>query len=434
LTLAAASNVNAPGGFSFVSSGADGGVYYVVSTAPGLRFEDLDPGEEFPRPATVYAFDGSSWSNTTITGDRFVSGITNGSTGGVLYAVSTGTPTDSGLNFGTSTNLGTDWDWTPIDLTAVFGPDMSTWPQYVVSYATHGSQHLVIVNSSSQADYDEAFKLAVASGAKIDRVDDVLSVDETGIAWFDNSPIEIDPDEPVNCAAVADRRSMELWQEAEVIDYASDFDGEFSSEEATELDPEFEAFLDENDAQAKRIQDQMLETVREYDECTTFADCLAELYIRQNEVGMRVTELYEEAGISQLQEPDAALIEAVDELYESATEATDSWLDESGCSEQIDLYGETDHAERERYATWEELGVTAPNEWNPIRHAFLVDGDDVSSLGSPFGEETGYLVEVSHDGDAWNVVLDSPNFTVDSEPTFTQWTSIDGQASFLARD
>jgi len=422
LVLTAANNDSAPGGYSIASSGVGGGVYYVVSTAPGARWEDFEGGE-YPRPSTVYTFDGSSWSNNTMTGDRFVGGITNGSED-VLYAISTGTPTNSGLAIGSSTNLGTDWEWTSIDLTDLFGPDPASWPAYAAEFATHGSQQLVVINSNPQVDTQEAFELAVANGADITSADQVMYADQNGVAWFDDTPVEIDPNEPVNCQRLLNQRSMELWED---VDYGAEPDFDFEDEPTPEQAAEIEAFFDKSNAQQQAIQAQMVETVREFDECTEFADCVAEMFDRQNAVNDDIAKLYEDAGLSQFEEPTDELADAIEEYYSTLDESMEAWADESGCAEHLDSDAEA-YAEMEQYASWDELGVTPSSEWAPIRHAFLVEGDEVTSLGNPFGNDTAFVVDVNHDGSAWNVTIDSSSYTSSQDgPSITRWSSKDGQ-------
>jgi len=88
LVLEDISSDKSPGGWGASEVHDAGGIYYVLSTAPGrASIEQLDSY----RNDTLYKYDGSAWSIEGF-GDRLVADF-DVSDDGVLYAVSTGTTT-----------------------------------------------------------------------------------------------------------------------------------------------------------------------------------------------------------------------------------------------------------------------------------------------------------------------------------------------------
>lgn len=423
LSLAPVSSDGAPGGYNLYTSGSADGVYFVVSTAPGSRLEDVAEGG-WARPDTVYSFDGSEWTNqTTATGDRFVSNI-EGAPNGVLYAVSTGTQTDVGLSIGSSTNSGANWEWTPIDLSAVFGADSSTWPAYSVTQAIHEDQRLVVVATFPGVDFDEAFELANANGAGIAEGGFVTNADANGITWIE-APETTDEQGNPNCLAIASQKGDEAWSKVEEPEPPFEWDAELTPEEQAEVD----AWIQERQDIGDKTQRQILDAVEAVEGCERFVECSRESTARQQEVDIRVEKIFKELGLELGEVPADDQLAALEAAYEAEQADVEAWLESSGCSAELNYLDEPDV--EQQYRTWDELGVVTPADWKPIQNAFLTDGDVVTNLGDPFAS-TGFLVDVDHNGSAWNITFDNTSYepVIDGPvtPTFVEYSSTDGTA------
>lgn len=415
LVLSTANNETAPGGYNVFQSGRSGDLYYVLSTAPGLTYDDLDDGTGVLRNDTVYTFDGSEWSQSSIA-DRFVSTL-DATESGLLYTVSTGTPAGPALELGTSSIDGLDWSWTELDLSSVFGPDRSTWPPYSVQYATQGTKTLVVVHTQGQIDWAEAAELAAANGASIDPDSAyVMNVDQSGITWVDNIA-ESNP-----CLAALDDALNAAWaDEPEGPEF--DFDRELTDAEQAEL----EEYWNEQDQRAEQIYIEALQSVARVPGCAPFVKCTNEHATLQGEFDDDFARIYENGG-DEFTEDEVAELDA---LMAANTEAVASWARTSGCDEVVPhlLAGEDIEGEG-NYASWNDLGVEPPDSWKGTNAGFLVDDGVVTSLGSIFGAQDGYLVQVAATGGGWTATFDvaSYNETAPAPPSYTIWTSADGIA------
>ena len=419
LSLSPANNKGAPGGYNLFQTGRANDTYFVVSTAPGLTYEDTEG--EFIRPNTLYTFDGSQWSQNELT-DRFVSGF-DSSSNGVIYAVSTGTSTTQELSVGRSTN-GVSWEWTPIDLTGAFGTDTSTWPIYTVQQATRDGQRFVVVATNAAVDFDVARRLARDAGADLDESDEIVSASATGVSWFEQ--VEQPP-----CAAADNEISQDLWNE-EPEGPEFDFERELTEAEQAEL----EQFWKVQEARGLEIRSETLALLADIDGCTAYVSCVTELADASAAAGEQIDDLlasfgtdpFNSTGLSDEQTTE------LDRLYEEKESAEQRWLEESGCAETLGWHvGTEDDPTPVKSARWSDLGVTPPESWAPTQYGYVIDGDVVTELGGLFPDQTGFLVDVSDVNGSWTVTFDSTDYTlvegfdVPIESTFVEWTSKDGQ-------
>ena len=419
LSLSPANNKGAPGGYNLFQTGRANDTYFVVSTAPGLTYEDTEG--EFIRPNTLYTFDGSQWSQNELT-DRFVSGF-DSSSNGVIYAVSTGTSTTQELSVGRSTN-GVSWEWTPIDLTGAFGTDTSTWPIYTVQQATRDGQRFVVVATNAAVDFDVARRLARDAGADLDESDEIVSASATGVSWFEQ--VEQPP-----CAAADNEISQDLWNE-EPEGPEFDFERELTEAEQAEL----EQFWKVQEARGLEIRSETLALLADIDGCTAYVSCVTELADASAAAGEQIDDLlasfgtdpFNSTGLSDEQTTE------LDRLYEEKESAEQRWLEESGCAETLGWHvGTEDDPTPVKSARWSDLGVTPPESWAPTQYGYVIDGDVVTELGGLFPDQTGFLVDVSDVNGSWTVTFDSTDYTlvegfdVPIESTFIEWTSKDGQ-------
>lgn len=419
LSLSPANNKGAPGGYNLFQTGRANDTYFVVSTAPGLTYEDTEG--EFIRPNTLYTFDGSQWSQNELT-DRFVSGF-DSSSNGVIYAVSTGTSTTQELSVGRSTN-GVSWEWTPIDLTGAFGTDTSTWPIYTVQQATRDGQRFVVVATNAAVDFDVARRLARDAGADLDESDEIVSASATGVSWFEQ--VEQPP-----CAAADNEISQDLWNE-EPEGPEFDFERELTEAEQAEL----EQFWKVQEARGLEIRSETLALLADIDGCTAYVSCVTELADASAAAGEQIDDLlasfgtdpFNSTGLSDEQTSE------LDRLYEEKESAEQRWLEESGCAETLGWHvGTEDDPTPVKSARWSDLGVTPPESWAPTQYGYVIDGDVVTELGGLFPDQTGFLVDVSDVNGSWTVTFDSTDYTlvegfdVPIESTFVEWTSKDGQ-------
>ncbi len=423
LTLGPASDDGAPGGYNVFQSGSANGLYYVLSTAPGVTYDDYDENVGFFRNDTIYTFDGSSWSQNAV-GDRFVSTL-DSDDAGLLYTVSTGTATAQALELGRSANAGQDWSWTELDLTDVFGQDRSAWPPYTVQFATQGSETFVLVHSNGQIDWEEATGIAVANGANIDpRTNDVINIDQAGITWiegFEQNPCE---------AALNDALETAWIDEPEGPEF--DFDRELTDAEQAEL----ETYWAAQELRAQEIYADALQSVARIPGCAEFVKCSTELDALSREFDEEIQGYYGDNGIagSPFIAEEGVEFEDVDldGLYEAHDAKVRAWARASGCGEELpylDAEGEgSSEQQTPNYASWESLGVTPPESWNAVNAGFIIDGEEVTSLGRIFDGENGYLIDVRTSGREWSAIFDSTNYALDvpSEPTYTTWTSTTG--------
>ncbi len=416
LVLTQATAADAPGGYNTFQNGRANGLYYVVSTAPGATYDGMIDGEPL-RNDTFYTFDGAGWTQSNL-GDRYVSSFDN-STTGLLYAVSTGSPTSNSLEVGTSTNAGGVWDWTEIDLTAVFGADEEAWPPYAVQVANRGGQRLVVVHTNGAIDWEEAAALATNNGADIpEGLSQVVSVDPNGIGWTDALGAQN------SCLAAQTASLTEQWNtEPEGPEF--DFDRELTEAEAAELQAWSKARLQ----RAFEINAQALRAVASIPGCEPFVKCSTQQTAYYEQTDAQFEALYGEFGFDINDDVDLSSEQraAYDQLRAENDEAMETWIAESGCDEVLGEGVGIEDLGIPNYVTWAELGVTPPESWKPIDHTFLVDGDVVTDLGRVFDGQDGYLIDVRSTSDSWQVTFDTTAFSgvTPTENRFTTWTSTD---------
>lgn len=418
LSLSPASDDGAPGGYNVFQSGSTNGLYYVLSTAPGVTYDDYDESVGFFRNDTIYTFDGSNWSQNSA-GDRFVSTLDSNESG-LLYTVSTGTAAGQALELGRSANAGQDWTWTELDLTSVFGQDRSAWPPYAVQFATRGNETFVLVHTNGQIDWEEATDIAVANGANIDpRTNDVINIDQTGITWiegFEQNPCE---------AALNDALQTAWIDEPEGPEF--DFDRELTDAEQAEL----EAYWVAQELRGQEIYADALQSVARVPGCAGFVKCSTELDALSSEFDDEIQDYYADNGDIDQRFVAEENVE-LDALHEAHDATVRAWARTSGCGEELpylDAEGEgLSDAQPPSYASWESLGVTPPESWNAVNAGFIIDGEQVTNLGRIFDGENGFLIDVRSTGGQWSAIFDSTNYALDvpSESTYTMWTSTAG--------
>ncbi len=418
LVLTSADNTGAPGGYNLFQTGRANGTYFVLSTAPGLTYEEA--GGDF-RPNTLYTFDGSRWTQDEFS-DRFVSGF-DSADDGVIYAVSTGSATSQELSVGRSTN-GVSWDWTPIDLTSVFGADKSTWPIYSVKQATRDGQRFVVVATTGSVDVDIARRMAQDAGAEIGATDQVINASSTEISWFEHV-------EQPHCAAADNEISQRLW-DAEPTGPEFDYERELTEVEQAEL----QEFWVAQENRGVEIRNETLALLAEIDGCTAYVSCATELADASAAASAQIEDLLASFGTAPFSPTGLSEGQTIelDRLYEEMGAEEQRWLEESGCAETLgwQVGGDVD-PDSMKSARWSDLGVTIPESWAPAQYGFVLDGDVVTELGELFPGQVGFLVDVNDVNGMWTVTFDDTDYTlaqgVDGpiESTFTQWTSTNGQ-------
>lgn len=417
LVLSTADNVGAPGGYNVFQSGRSGGLYFVLSTAPGVTYDDIDEGGGTVRNDTMYTFDGSSWSQDS-TGDRFISTV-DSANAGLLYTVSTGTASGPALELGTSANAGQDWSWTELDLSSVFGADQSTWPPYAVQYATSGSETLVIVHTQGGIDWEEAVALAVANGADIDPdSNQVTSVDRSGISWTGGHLSESN-----RCLAALNDILNKAW-ENEPEGPELDLDRELTDAEQAEI----EAYWTAQELRGQQIYAESLQSVARVPGCESFVKCTTEHSQRNVLFNESVEQIYADHG-GEISDP--AVLAQIDENFDSFIVEVSEWGRTSGCVDAAPNLFEGEVAAEVGdidYASWESLGVLPPDSWKSTTTGFLVNQDAVAEIGDVFGAQDGFLAQVEATTDGWSVTFDSTVYTEEADyaSTYTIWSSIDG--------
>ncbi|MGI9605037.1 MAG: hypothetical protein ACR2P0_02745 [Acidimicrobiales bacterium] len=406
-------NVDAPGGFNVWQNGQAGGLYYVLSTAPGATFESLGSEEEWFRNDTLYTWDGGDWSQSSF-GDRFVSDIGAGQNG-LLYTLSTGRREGTaGLELGTSADGGANWAWTPIDLSTQFGADSSTWPGYNVRSVGVGDDRLVVVNKAPGPDWQEGIALAQGAGLDIDLdTTPIYNLTTEGITY------SLDPyPEPTPC-----QQEFSVYIDAAF----RRFEEETLGEEPTEEDYfAFEQNYEEIEAEA-------IAHMATIQGCELFVDCQTAYSADNRRIGDAENAIVEAMGFDPDTDYWEGLTEAqFDELnaaMETLWSEQQTAFEESGCQEILwGPIGDFEEGEGE-FVSWASLGVTPPAHWSGSAHGYLVSDDTVTNLGAVFGDG-GFLVELTGDENGVTVRFDATAYDGASEPTgptFIEWSSADGR-------
>lgn len=316
---------------------ADGDVYYAVSTAPGRRDPATLTDADFRRD-TLYSFDGESWAHQRVV-DRYLGDVAAHE--GVLYAVSTGSPTTSDLAVGTSSDGGASWAWLPVD-------DGAQLPLVRTTGGPAGQ--LVVASRQGLPDHELAIELARGAGIAVAH-QTLRGVDSVGIRYLERTADEL------RCLDLV----SQYWMETEER-FADDAlltvgDGEVQFREAVaEL--------------SRRL------VAAGCDDVTVCDTISSEVWAEAEEELMLLEE-----GLAG-EEPSAAAEQAFEEAHRRAEELRDQRF-EAEAPFCRDLYAtaEGDAA----YATWAELGVDVPDEWRGERRVVLVTGDGVVEVGDPFG-------------------------------------------------
>lgn len=224
LDLQDISSDKSPGGWGPTQVHSSGGVYYVLSTAPGQVPPDSPESYAAFRPATLYTYDGDAWSINGF-GDRLVADF-DVATDGVLYAVSTGTTGNvTEFALGQSTDGGTSWAWSPLPTDGHDAAALSP------RFATKGDTTLIVSQLPFRQNFGEGVELAASAGLALNEFE-ITSVDTTGIGYFEQ-PVSADP-----CSAA----EQAFWQEDQALseEFFADLDEERANSE--EFQNELEAF------------------------------------------------------------------------------------------------------------------------------------------------------------------------------------------------
>ena len=199
----------------------DDGVYYVLSTAPGrvnLEGTNLSESEyiEIYRQNSFYILDQDNRWTVTEFEDRFISDFDVND--GVLYVVSTGSVSGAGAAFGSSTDRGQSWSWTPFD-------DLPDVNQLAL---LAGAEHTVVfANRRGYPDYNEALKMAIDAGVPV--TDFTLrGIDHKGFSY-----LPIDPED--RCAAVLAQFMPELQGFNDYLSQASEEERAMAEAEYTNM-------------------------------------------------------------------------------------------------------------------------------------------------------------------------------------------------------
>ena len=158
------------------------GVYYVLSTAPGVvdtsRELSNDEWNRLYRPNTFYVLDDDREWQVSKVDDRFVSDFAVQD--GLLYVLSTGSMTSDTATFGTSSDQGASWSWETLD-----GLPVS---DSVTLFLT-GDQTLIYGSRWERTDYDWTIKTARENG---------IDLDERTLQWIDEEGISYLPVDPAD--------------------------------------------------------------------------------------------------------------------------------------------------------------------------------------------------------------------------------------------
>ncbi|MEM9563923.1 MAG: hypothetical protein AAGA93_14980 [Actinomycetota bacterium] len=205
---------------------ADGGVYYVLATAPGrVRLDEVSEAdwERVFRANTFYSLADGQWQANEVE-DRFISEFQIDD--GVIYVLSTGTVSGGQtLSYGTSSDRGQSWSWQELG---------GVPPTTSVAMLRQDDGLVAVASRAGYPDYNQV--LSLARGAGVDVTEMTLrNFDHDGFSY-----IPADPDNP--CAAVF--ANYGLADYAEWLRTAPEDERERAREDLTmmlgELSAEFE--------------------------------------------------------------------------------------------------------------------------------------------------------------------------------------------------
>lgn len=326
LTFQNIASENSPSGWAPNSAAEDGGIYYVLSTAPGEPASYESYGPDAYRPNTFYTYDGE-WHVNEVQ-DYFVSDFE--AQDGVLYAVSTGTSSTTAISFGTSNDKGATWNWKALPSGDYTEEEIATMN---VQIASRGGQQMVVASRSNFTLHDDAHELATSGGLNIDRYS-IAYVNDREFGYFDNSAMEqMNLDSMDECQRVEADYWNRLYDEREPI-----------AEEVGDVNGEF--VYDEEAAEAAH-QQYIEETAGMY-AALEAAGCGAEVQCRKvrdtfyNDPANRIEPPVEppppNATEAQMEAFNAAMNASADqmeELYKAQQEQLNQRLIDAGCGQEV---------------------------------------------------------------------------------------------------
>ncbi len=403
------SDADAPGGYNVWQNGRSNGLYYVLSTAPGVTWESqqTECGGECYEPIrndTLYTFDGSDWNRSEL-GDRFVTELSS-SSDDLLYTVSTGSPAGPRIELGTSADTGATWTWTDLDVSAQPGAEDGSARVLTAEYK---GTFLAAVHTPAQIDWEEAAALARSAGIDI-TADQIWGVTTEGIEY---ALPTIETDGP-DCAALG----VEFYEEnSPTTEYPFQDVEELTEEQQAELDA---WYLKEQEAWAA-LELASADYMAGIEGCETYATCLSESVTIRNDIAANEATMWDELGFGPdidwetITEEESA---ALDAAWAKQWEPYDTWFQTSGCANVLGW----DEGENVEWATWDELGVTTPASWEGSLHAHrVVDGVAVD-LGPITDVSPGWIVSLKATTDGWELWLDAGTI----ESNLRQLQSVDG--------
>lgn len=399
LTFSDVSDGDAPGGYNVWQNGRSNGLYYVLSTAPGVTWESQQAACDDEcyldlRNDTLYTFDGDSWNRSNL-GDRFVNSI-DSTDSGLLYTVSTGTTTGTQLELGTSEDTGSSWIWTEIDVSGQPGADDG---YNRILTAERDGEFMVIVQNPATVDWAEAAALARSAGLDVTD-EDLWQVDSIGLEYVERATAT---DDGPDCSA------LDIAFHQENDPYAdppfSDVEGQLTEAQRNELDAWYEsqqAVYNEVDlASANYING--IEGCEEFAACS-FTDIELRSQILADEDAFWADLGLEPGYIDWMAMTDEER-EEFDRQYNVLWDPYYTWLQESGCEATFGYGGDGEYQETQ-YATWAELGVSVPDSWGDSIHAYRVANGQATVLGSIGNDITGWLVSLTATADGWQLIVD----------------------------
>jgi len=476
LVLQDISSANSPGGWGPTQVHDTGGVYYVLSTAPG-RVDLTDPDADAAyRPDTLYTYDGNDWSISGF-GDRLVADF-DVSPSGVLYAVSTGTTTDvTEFALGESANGGESWEWSPLPTGGHNAAKLD--PRFVIK----GDTTLIVSQLPFRQHFSEAGELARSAGLEVNEYD-ITAANTTGLTYM-LQPVSDDPcvaaesgfwnegshdipegllppavaDDPADSAAF-EAQFAAFQQEQNERLYAAlseagceqeatcrQITNSFYNDPASRFDmvppaggPDADpAAFDEFDQAATAFYEDRQNML---DQLLIDGGCQQEVTCRNLQTAFYVNEMPKPPfepppPPTDVDDMSAEEVDAMDAAWADFYERSQAWeeenrglidesyarheasLVEAGCSSMA-----APEAPEIKSVEWSSLGVTPPTDWASTMVQIIgPDGIQTSEL-----EVDSYIYEITVDGDEFVLVEAgaTPFPEPLAEPRNTEWRSADG--------
>lgn len=466
---------------------SSGGVYYVLSTAPGaVDLDDPEAGYGAApfRPNTIYRFDeGAGWSNTEIT-DRWVSDFVPDD--GVLYVLSTGrTDGTAETAVGISSDQGASWDWQPVDgLTDATAVDEDGLSNTTLRLLPVGERQFVLAQQIGYPDWEEAAQLATGAGLEVG-ARGILNVSPSGITYnaayqddprstcwdiesgYYNLEQELYEEFAPNPSDELDWRQIEQQIQDALAERSAPFEADliangcdntiacgrvqnayysigqhlYPTEEPDETFDwiAIEAQIDElRELQTPEFEARLVEAG-----CDNFIACerisaeaAAPFEAEQQAIYARYANNEEYEALTEEERYELSIREQL--LWQQIEDAARPALEAAGCPnyydeavEEFGLPGDDMSPEDMVFVSWDELGVTPPASWSSVGSYYELVGGNVSELAFPFGDEL--VVDVRSDTAGLNVVsLSQESYygavphPIEQGPTGTIWTTTDG--------